>query len=116
MTDRGLPEKLATAVNAIAFITELVRPGNNTVQRINDLNAEVSLLIRKATEAPIAREEPDSRMTIQDLIDRLLLFPEDIRNRYIVQVGGEFGMGDLTARGLMCNHLDETVCLDNDPM
>lgn len=62
------------------------------------------------------REEPDSRMTVQDLIDRLSLLPKEIRNRYIAQVGGEHGMGDLTARGFACNHLDETVCLDNDPM
>lgn len=60
--------------------------------------------------------EADSTFTAQELIDRLSLLSEDIRNRYTIEVGGQYGMATLTKRGIYVNHLDETVCLDNDPL
>ncbi len=76
------------------------------------MNPDEALDQLKASLVP----EPDSRVTVQELIDRLSLMTEDIRNRYTIEVGGEYGMGTLTMRGICVNDRDETVCLDNDPM
>lgn len=58
---------------------------------------------------------PDG-LTVQALIDRLLSMAPEIRSTYIVEVGGQYGMGDLTDAGISVNTRFGTVCLDNDPV
>lgn len=47
-----LTEKISTAIEAIALITWLIRPGNRTAEIIREHEENVRELIRKVTEAP----------------------------------------------------------------